>query len=257
MRDLLTSPHNPFFRELIGLRDSSRARRDAGRYMMEGVHLGQALCEAGGRPCYWVLVEDYAAHAEIAALVARYPAPEVLVSAGLMAKLSDLKTPTGIVAVCDLPRTGAAAVPFEMWLDGIQDPGNVGTLLRTAAAAGVGRVRLSADCADAWSPRVLRAGMGAHFVLDIEVGADLLHAAEHFSGEILATALADSTSLFEARWQLPLALVLGSEGAGVSPALLARASQRIRIPMPGAVESLNVAAAAAICLFEVVRRRGA
>ena len=134
-------------------------------------------------------------------------------------------------------------------LDGVQDPGNVGTLLRTAAAAGVRQV-LAVDraCAAAWSPKVLRAGQGAHFVLDIVEDADLdalLSREYRGHGCRDLPGWGDQFLFMMLVWQGPLAWVFGAEGLGVSPALIAAADHRIKIPMPGAVESLNVGAAAA------------
>ena len=140
-------------------------------------------------------------------------------------------------------------------LDGVQDPGNVGAILRTAAAAGVGQALLSPGCAAAWSPKVLRAGQGAHFALAIHEDADLGAFMADYRGTTAVTCLDDATPLYDACWDGPLAWVFGAEGQGVRGELLAAARLRIRIPMPGAVESLNVAAAAAVCLFEALRRK--
>ena len=124
-----------------------------------------------------------------------------------------------------------------------------------AAAAGVREVLLTAGCAGAWSPRALRAGMGAHFVLHIHERVDAVHALGAFRGAILATALGEGArSLYELNLDAPVAWLFGAEGQGVSPALLACASQRVIIPMAGDIESLNVAAAVAVCLFEQVRQ---
>jgi TrmH family RNA methyltransferase len=140
-------------------------------------------------------------------------------------------------------------------LEGVQDAGNVGTLLRTAAAAGVDQVWLSAGCAHAWSPRVLRAGMGAQFVLSIAEGVDVLACLTGLEKDVIATSLDATESVFEAKLRGDAVWLFGAEGRGLSAELLARATRRLTIPMPGRVESLNVAAAAAICLFEQVRQR--
>ena len=139
-------------------------------------------------------------------------------------------------------------------LDAIQDAGNVGTLLRTAAAAGVRHVILGQGCAGAWTPRVLRAGQGAHFVLSVHEDADLADFMADYEGTTVVTCLDGALSLYDARWQGPVAWVFGAEGQGVRRELIDIARLRVRIPMPGQVESLNVAAAAAVCLFEGVRR---
>ena len=184
----------------------------------------------------------------------------VVLMDALFAELADTETPSGLIAIVNLP--SAEAVPANdvdsLLLDGVQDPGNLGSLLRTAAATGFSQVLLSADCASPWSPKTLRAGQGAHFQLHLYENADLPAFLIAFQGASLASVLDDAESLYDAEFgNQPLAWVFGSEGQGVSPNLLAAAQKRIRIPMPGAktVESLNVGHAAAICLFETLRRR--
>jgi TrmH family RNA methyltransferase len=143
-------------------------------------------------------------------------------------------------------------------LEDIQDPGNVGTMLRTAAAAGVEQVLLSKHCAFAWSPKVLRAGQGAHFATTIVEDVDLVAWAQKFStrgGDVIATSPRDAATLYDAEVREPWAVAIGNEGAGLSQALLARATSRIAIPMRADTESLNASAAAAVVLFELVRRR--
>ncbi|MCL2635724.1 MAG: RNA methyltransferase, partial [Betaproteobacteria bacterium] len=204
-----------------------------------------------------VAAESALAGGEIATFVANRDS--VVLSDALMRDLGLVDTPSGLLAV--VPQPAAAGVPQmdadAVLLDGVQDPGNVGALLRTAAAAGIRQVLLSPGCAAAWSPKVLRAGQGAHFVLAIHEEADLPAFLAAYRGTAAVTCLAGATSLYEARWDGPLAWVFGAEGQGVRRELIERAGLRLRIPMPGAVESLNVAAAAAVCLFEAVRRNQA
>ena len=175
----------------------------------------------------------------------------------LFASLSELKTPSGILALIEQPEPSVspAQSQFCLLLEEVQDPGNLGSMLRSAAAAGCDAVFLSEGCADAWSPKVLRAGMGGHFVLSIHESADLLDVAAAFQGKLLAGSLTAKTGLYDLDLHGKLAFAFGNEGAGLSENLLAAATQKITIPMPGKVESLNVAAAAAICLFEAVRQR--
>ncbi|MBV5276888.1 RNA methyltransferase, partial [bacterium] len=127
--------------------------------------------------------------------------------------------------------------------------------MRSAAAAGFRQVLLSSDCAHAWSPKTLRAAMGAHFQLDIHEASNLSAFLGGYRGQGIVTALEASTSLYLATLNGPLAWVFGSEGLGVSDAVAEATQLKVRIPMPGATESLNVAAAAAVCLFETVRQR--
>jgi TrmH family RNA methyltransferase len=139
-------------------------------------------------------------------------------------------------------------------LEDLQDPGNLGSILRSAAAAGVEEVYLSRKCVQAWSPRVLRAGMGAHFAVRIYEDVDLEAFTRSYAGRVFAAAADGGTPFYEAELEGRTALLFGNEGAGLTPGLRDAAHAAISIPMPGAVESLNVAAAAAVCLFERVRQ---
>ncbi|MEN9481080.1 MAG: hypothetical protein RLZZ298_2475 [Pseudomonadota bacterium] len=252
---LIQSRDNQFFKSLKRLAESGRERRKTGQTLLDGVHLVEAY-EAAFGPVETLLVAESAQGVgEIAAYIAGRET--VVLGDGLMRDLGLVDTPSGLLAVAKLP-SATLAVNREndaILLDNVQDPGNVGTLLRTAAAAGVKQALLSPGCASAWSPKVLRAGQGAHFALAIHEEIDLASFIAKYQGTTAVTTLDEATSLYEARWKGPLAWVFGAEGQGVRPELLAAAQLRIRIPMPGAVESLNVAAAAAICLFEAVRRR--
>ena len=142
-------------------------------------------------------------------------------------------------------------------LEDLQDPGNLGSILRSAAAAGVRHVLLSRNAVHAWSPRVLRAGMGAHFLLHIHEQVDLNAAARAFKGTVIATTGNAPRSLYDVDLRGKVALMFGNEGGGLTPALKAAATMEVSIPMPGKTESLNVAAAAAVCLFERVRQLSA
>lgn len=253
----IASRDNATFKQLKKLADSSRERRKAGQALLDGVHLVEAALQAGLVPQMLVVSESGAVHEEIAALLRKTPAVQVICLAdGLFVEISPVETPAGILALIDIPHSHVPAKPdFALLLEDVQDPGNLGTLLRSAAAAGVQVAWLSTGCADAWSPRVLRAGMGAHFALAIEERVNLLEKAAGFAGLTVATSLAATRLLYELDLTGPVALMAGNEGAGLSADLLALANTQIRIPMPGNIESLNVAAATAICLFERVRQK--
>jgi TrmH family RNA methyltransferase len=139
-------------------------------------------------------------------------------------------------------------------LEAIQDPGNLGSMLRSAAATGVCDVYLSSGCTDVWSPTTLRAAMGAHFLLSIHQQSDLVATAQQFSGKIIATSLQAKQSLYKTQLTGPVAFVFGNEGMGLSEKIMQVTSEQITIPMPGRTESLNAAAAVAVCLFEKVRQ---
>lgn len=255
---LIQSRDNAFYKQLKKLAESGRERRKSGLTLLDGVHLVSAWEAARGPVQTLVVAESALENREIAALTVK-TSPVVLADV-LLRELGLVDTPSGVLAVVPLPGVDATTVDLDqdtILLDGVQDPGNVGTLLRTAAAAGVKQALLGPGCASAWSPKVLRAGQGAHFVLDIVEEADLAGFVGSYRGTTAVTCLDGATSLYDADWQGPLAWIFGAEGQGVRPELIAATGLRIRIPMPGAVESLNVGAAAAICLFEALRRRQA
>lgn len=256
----ITSADNARFRSLLKLHHSSRERRKAGLSLLDGVHLVAAYLEHVGAPDDLVLSRSSVDDPEIASLVRSQSAPEpIVLTDSLFRELSSVSTPTGILAVVKTPQP--ALQPRRpgpcIMLEDIQDPGNLGSILRSAAAAGINEVYLSRDSVQAWSPRVLRAGMGAHFVLSIYEGVDLATFARAYPGRVLAAAQDGALPLYAADLRGQVALVFGNEGAGVTPQLQAIAHAVISIPMPGNAESLNVAAAAAVCLFERVRQLAA
>jgi TrmH family RNA methyltransferase len=173
-------------------------------------------------------------------------------------ELSGGGTPVGILAVVPVPEFPAEGVEGScVLLDGVQDAGNVGTILRTAAAAGIRDVALGVGCAGAWTPRVLRAGQGAHFSLRIREQVDLMCFLTTYRGTSVAAVANGGQPLFEADLTGEVAWIFGNEGAGIDEELARSANQRVTVPLANGTESLNVSAAAAICLFEVVRRRRA
>jgi RNA methyltransferase, TrmH family len=183
-----------------------------------------------------------------------------VVPEALFTEATALPSAVGMIAVVPAPRLEPRVdAQFSVLLEDVQDPGNVGSILRTAAAAGVEQVLLSKHCAFAWAPKVLRAGQGAHFHLAIAEDVDLVAWSRAFrasGGELVALVPAGGASLFATDLRPPLALAIGNEGAGLSRALLDVAARAVTIPMPGGTESLNAATAAAVCLFEAVRQRG-
>lgn len=253
---LIRSRDNPFFKKLKRLAESGRERRKTGQTLLDGVHLVQAYEAAYGLVEQLVVGEAVMAGGEIGGFVAARP--YTVLADSLLRDLGLVETPNGLLALVAMP-VATVEVNLEndaILLDAVQDPGNVGTILRTAAAAGVGQALLGPGCAAAWSPKVLRAGQGAHFALAIHEDADLGAFIAAYRGTTAVTCLDGATPLYVATWKDPLAWVFGAEGQGVRRELIAAAQLKIRIPMPGAVESLNVGAAAAVCLFEALRRRG-
>ncbi len=255
----ISSRTNPRLREVAGLLASARDRRKAGKCVLEGEHLIGVHAERRGPPEVLIVADDCLGRPGIAALAGRFTDRTLVVTARLFAELATLPAGVGILALVTTPRaTPAAPADFCLLLEDVQDPGNVGSMLRSAAAAGVAQVLLSRACAFAWSPKVLRAAQGAHFHLELNEDVDLLQWGAAFvatGGKLVATVASGGASLYEAALGGRVALAIGNEGAGLSPALLSLASQRVTIPMPGGTESLNAAAAAAVCLFECVRQR--
>lgn len=251
----ITSRDNPFFKSLRKLAESSRERRQFGKTLLDGEHLIAAYVATGRLPEALILSGEGEKTSVIGGLLSQLTdVPVTEFSSGLFSEISPVKTPSGILALIAIPSTPQAGQEFCVLLEDIQDPGNLGAILRSAAAAGAQTVYLSSHCADAWSPKVLRAGMGAHFVLSIQEDADLPQVAQRLPGILVAASLDAEQSLFNVSLTGPVAFAIGNEGVGLSTELEQMAQQKIRIPMPGAVESLNAAAAAAICFFERVRQ---
>lgn len=254
---LVTSTANSRYKELRELVQSSQARRKSGLSMLDGAHLVAAYRQHQGLPELLVVSRSGLAQPEVRALVDGLRGVEtVVLGDALFGRLSSVATPTGIMAVVRTPRPQPVSQDMDacVMLEDLQDPGNLGSILRTCAAAGVRHVLLSKGSAHAWSPRVLRAGMGAHFALAIYEQVDLQTAVRAFHGKRVATQQRTARSVFDSDLTGKLAFLFGNEGAGLSRGLLDGADFVVSIPMPGAAESLNVAAAAAVCLFERVRQ---
>ena len=242
----IQSRDNPLLKELRRLSQDSTAYRKQGRVWLEGDHLCRAALARGWKPAIALFSESFWPLAQ--AQYAQAAIKTIVLADNLFADLSSLESPANMGFVVDLP----AAAPFDphaasVVLDRVQDAGNVGSILRSAGAFGFKQIIALKGSAALWSPKVLRAGMGAHFDLRM-VEAVTPEALEALAVPLLVTSSHGGAYLHQADLPWPCAWVLGHEGQGVSPALEARAAQRIRIAQPGGEESLNVAAAAAICL---------
>ena len=269
----IRSRDNPFYKELAKLSGSARQRNKSGQTLLDGAHLLTAYLDSGNRPQHILLNSAALRDDEITGLLQGATGiPVTQLEDKLFAGLSELKTPSGILALIEVPHPDMQIEQsrFALLLEDIQDPGNLGSMLRSAAAAGCDAVFLSPGCADAWSPKVLRAAMGGHFSLCIHEQQDLPGVAKAFceqqlrglpayssAGQLLAASLHASLSLYDCDLRGKVAFMVGNEGAGLSGDLLRLATQEITIPMHNNVESLNAAAATAICLFEAVRQRHA
>lgn len=232
--------------------------REEGIAWCEGIHLLQSLLDSGLAPLEVIVSEQAWKHPEVVALRLRLPEKNIfLLQEKVAEKLFLLEAGTRIACtvVClQLPIAPGSCVI----LDGIQDAGNVGSILRTAAAAHCGAAIFRQGCAAAWSPKVMRAAMGAHWQLPILDGLPLpecLDFIERTGLPLIATSQHGGLSLYKTNLQEPVIWLLGNEGSGVSQALLAQATKVVRIPQNPRIESINVAACAAILLFEGVRQQ--
>ncbi|MDQ6618518.1 MAG: RNA methyltransferase [Pseudomonadota bacterium] len=255
----ITSAHNTRLREAARLIESSRDRRKSGKCVLEGEHLVTVYAERIGAPETLIVCEDALDRPGTKALVERLPEASLVVPVELFRHFASLPVGVGIVAVVTTPREAVrSGSDLCVLLDDLQDPGNMGSILRSAAAAGVDRVLLSKRCVFAWSPKVLRAGQGAHFMLSIEEEVDLATWCRDYAqsgGRVVGAVAREGRSLFDTPLTGRIAIAIGNEGGGLSPQVDAALTVRVTIPMPGGIESLNAAAAAAICLFECVRQR--
>jgi TrmH family RNA methyltransferase len=250
----ITSRDNPLLVRLRKLAADPAAYRKLGQIWIEGEHLC-AACAASGRPVAQAVIGEAAWQTKALRELASRAAEVVLVPDALMATLSALESPSPLGFVVAWPGEGTLQPDApSVVLDRLQDAGNVGTILRSAAAFGFRQVIALKGCAALWSPKVLRAGMGAHFGLNLIEGINADRLAE-LTTPLLATSSYANESLPLATLQWPCTWVFGHEGQGVAADVLARCERTLRIPQPGGEESLNVAAAAAVCLYESSRQR--
>ncbi|MGB9991890.1 TrmH family RNA methyltransferase [Massilia sp. SM-13] len=255
----ITSRDNAQYKELKQLATSSQARRKAGRTLLDGVHLCEAWLQLRGHPEQCIVSETGLHNPEVASIVAGLEAEHahcLMLPDALYAALSQVENGVGVMFLVSTPQREIpdALTVNAVLLDNVQDPGNVGSILRSAAAAGIKEVYCSPGTAFCWSPKVLRAAMGAHFVLDIFENVELLPLLESARIATLATSGYAEQKLYEVDLRQPVAWIFGHEGQGVSDALLSAARHKVVIPHLGKVESLNVAACAAVCFFEQVRQ---
>jgi len=233
----LTSRDNPKVKHWTKLASDGRYRRGKRRALIEGPHLVQAARQAG--------LELHAL------LVSENAQPEdgaIVLSERIFASIVETETPQGVAAEISIP--AAKAVHGDcVFLEGVQDPGNVGAIIRSAAAFGMKGVVLDSACADPWSPKALRGGMGGHFALQVKTVSSLGEELERFAGRVLCTVPRGGVVLAKADLSGPVGWLFGAEGRGASPEAIRHTDLQVTIPMVDGTESLNVAAAAAICLY--------
>lgn len=255
---VVSSRDNTAFKAMARLASSAPERRKRGLAVLDGPHLVGAFLDARHEVESLMVSRSAVARDEVARIVARVPSRSVLVVADkLFESVSTVDSATGVLATVPAPR-GTAIPPnadLVLLLEGVQDPGNVGTLLRSAAAAGSRHVGLAPGCAFAWSLKTLRAGMGAHFALNLVEDFDIAAFLAGYQGTSLALGGVAGPSIYDLDLRGPAAFVVGNEGAGLTAAVRARATVTAHIPMPGSAESLNAGVAGSLALFEALRQR--
>ena len=255
----ISSRENPQYKMLRQLAESAQARKKHKQTLLDGIHLCAAWLEHKGAPNLCAVSESALKHTEVDAIVAQCQLRNVsclLLPDALFGALSQVENGVAILFLIETPQSEITPLLQQpaVLLDQLQDPGNLGSILRSAAAAGIKQVFCSGGTVAAWSPKVLRAGMGAHFVLEIIENVDLSALINASDLPVLATSSHAEQSLFAANLSQPFAWLFGHEGQGVSADLLALSTLQVAIPHAGSIESLNVAASAAVCFFEQLRQ---
>jgi TrmH family RNA methyltransferase len=253
----ITSRQNAHFKQARKLAASARERSKTSQILLDGTRLiGAYAAQFGLMEATLLVSAAGACRPDIQHILhSATPRHAFLLTEELFADITQVETPEGITAIAAIPRVASKSTDdFRVLLDGVQDPGNLGGLLRTAAAAGATSAHLTKGCADAWSPRSLRGGMGAQFVLPLRERVDLSTALSGFRGTVLGTSPRAKQTIYEVDLSGPVAMIFGSEGRGLGEEEQALATHLVNIPMAASVESLNVAAAAAVCCFERLRQ---
>lgn len=256
---MITSTANEKVRFLRSLHNS-KARRQSGSFLIEGIRLVEEALRAGVEPSVILVDLEHLEQTDRGAELVRAlpPGRWFPATAAVIKSVATTVTPQGIVAAVPIVRP---AEPIDLGLlvvvvDGLADPGNLGTILRTAEASGVKTVALTPGTVDVFGPKVVRAGAGAHFHLNLLPNESWAALRRRLSGRrILAATAEGGERHFCVDWTVPSALVIGSEAHGVSAEALEAASARVSIPMVGRAESLNAAVAAAVIMFEALRQR--
>lgn len=256
----IASASNPAVKAAKRLATQPRFAREQGLSLAEGIHLARELAAHREYVRKIFLREGAEKNPEIRSVLAQFESEDLVclvLPPGLFASICPVEASAGIICEIQIPEQGKIKKGQDtIFLDGVQDPGNVGTIIRLSLASGVTNIALSSQCAYVWSPKVLRAAMGAHFYCNIVSSADIEKVKEESAAECLVADARGGKDLYEEAWgEKPSLWVFGSEGLGVTEKALALADKTLLIPLDPRVESLNVGTAAAVCLFEQRRRR--
>jgi TrmH family RNA methyltransferase len=249
----IRSRDNPRVKRWAKLIADPSFRRTEKKVLIEGPHLVAEALRAGLEPLALMVSEAGLRRDDVLSLIGKRE--PVVLPDRVFGALVDAEAPAGIAAEIHIVHPNPDSAKPCVFLEGLQDPSNVGAIARTAAAFGVGELVLDRACADPWSPKALRAGQGGHFKLAIRQVAELRPLLEEFAGTLVCTVLREGRDLRTTPLQGRLGWILGAEGKGVSEATARRAALRVTIAMAAGTESINVAAAAAICLYEAFNRQ--
>lgn len=252
----LNAKDNQKIKHLRGLCEQAAHRRKSQQTVLEGTHLIDAWLNTRRDVVNFFATAHALKHEEAQQLLARSKGYVYVIPESIYKELRTLGPGVDLMAVIDIPES-APDINYSadmLILENLQDPGNVGTLLRTAAAAGIKQIVCTAGTASIWAPKVLRAGMGAQFSLHIYEKVELASLLEQLQIPVFVTSSHAGQSLYQLNLRTACAWLLGNEGQGASELAMSRA-QAIGIPQPGGQESLNVAIAGAVCMYEMVRQR--
>jgi TrmH family RNA methyltransferase len=255
---MITSTTNRRVKWVRALQTKRRARQEEGVFVIEGVRLAREVVESQ-LPVNLVLHTDHLGARERGLVnnLARLGAEIEIVSDGVMAACSSTESPPGLLAVLPTPTIPSPErLSLALVADRMKDPGNLGTILRTALAAGVETLFLTKGTVDPFNPKVVRSAMGAHFRLPIEIVEPGALAKRLESLEVWIAEAGQGEPCHEVNWRQPIALIIGCEAHGPQPRIRSLAKGQVHIPMRGSSDSLNAAIAAAVILFEIVRQRG-
>jgi RNA methyltransferase, TrmH family len=256
---MITSRDNSKIKRVRALQADGKARRLEKAFVVEGIRLVEEALASRWEAQWVIFTEGLGERGQ--ALVQGFIERGVVVeqvTPSVMESASETQNPQGVLAVLEMQSMPLPAAPDFLFIpDGVHDPGNLGTMLRTAAAAGVQGVLVPPGSVDPYAPKVIRSAMGAHFRLPLQVLSweEIDHLVLKDKLKVYLAETGGEEVYTEVDWRLPLALVIGGEATGASPEAWNLASKRVFIPMPGGVESLNAAAASAVLLFEAVRQR--
>ncbi len=258
---LITSKDNPIIKTAHALLTQSRQRKKMGRTVIEGVHLLDAYLNANLSPNTVIVSENGLQNAEINTLIARLNHLNngikiLTISDNLYKDIRTLGESLPIMAIIDMPnyQFNQEIKSDCLIINGVQDNGNLGTLLRTASAVGFDTVICTTGSAQAYSPKTLRAGMGANFSLTIYENVSVDEILQFVKVPFFATSSHTNKVIYELNLTQPLALIMGHEGQGVDDILL-NISHKLALPQPNGQESLNVGVAGSVCLYEILRQR--